>query len=215
MNTGICRTTATADVNGETTFTVTARDGTPSPIDDLEITFNVLSSAASLKRVSTETDDPGTYDENFETNGKVKTNNRGMASTVLVLGSNPGIYTVRATAPRAINQIEFSVKAGGVMADPTDKTPESIEIVSGNGQSASSGRAVTNPLVVVVRGIDDLILEGAKVTFTTSSGALIAPRTNNPDDPGDTSTDTEDVDTTSTRKVVVKTDRSRSSFGQI
>ena len=198
VNTG-SRTTATADVNGETTFTVTARDGTPSAIDDLEITFNVLSSAASLKR-----SDAGTYDENFETNGKVKTNLQGMASTILVLGSNPGIYTVRATAPRASNQIEFSVKAGGVTADPTNKTPESIEIVSGGGQSASSGRAVANPLVVVVRGIDDLILEGADVTFTTSSGTLIEPRVSNPDDPGDTSDSGLPVPTT--RRVVVKTD---------
>ena len=194
------RTTETAAVNGKIELAVTAKDGAEIsvPIEGIEITFDVLGSSGSLKRFEI-----GTYDRDFETNGKAKTDADGKAKVYLVLGSDPDIYTVRATAPRASNQIEFSVKAGGVTAD-MNKTAESIEIVSGGGQSASSGRAVTNPLVVVVRGIDDLILEGAKVTFTTSGGTLIGPRTSNPDDPGDTSTDAEDTETT--RRVVVKTD---------
>ena len=171
------RTTEMAAVNGKIELTVTAQDGakSPKPIEGIEITFDVLGSSGSLKH-----SDVGIYDQNFETNGKVKTAVvSGEAKVTLVLGSDPGIYTVRATAARAGDPIEFSVKGIGLTGD--DQQAASVRIDDGDGQSAGLDQALAKPLVVIVRNLGGVVLSNTAVTFTTDSGALSDPH---PGDPG-------------------------------
>ena len=169
------RTTVMAAVNGEIALAVTAKDGAASsvPIEGIEITFDVLGSSGSLKRFET-----GTYDRDFETNGKAKTDAGGKTTVYLVLGSDPGIYTVSATVARASDPIEFSVKGIGLTG--ADQQAASVRIDDGDGQSAGLDQALAKPLVVIVRNLGGVVLSNIAVTFTTDSGALSDPFTGDP-----------------------------------
>lgn len=57
------------DTGTPTAYTVTATDGGNTGIEDLEVTFEVLTPGGSLEEVAGFS---GSYDDNFETNGKAK-----------------------------------------------------------------------------------------------------------------------------------------------
>ena len=99
------------------------------------------------------------------------TDSSGRAQTVLTLGDAAGVYTVIATTfgvtqPAAITAI--------ATAAPRAPAGTTVEIVSGNGQTAQVNQQLTNPLIVVVRDENGAPYSGAWVSFSAGSGATFS-----------------------------------------
>ena len=93
------------------------------------------------------------------------TNVNGIASTRWTLPSNVGSFTVSAVFS-GLPAVQFSATA-------TADVPTTIELSSGNGQSAPVGTAVTNPLVVLVTDANDNPVENVSVAWTAvGSGSV-------------------------------------------
>ena len=89
------------------------------------------------------------------------TDSTGQASTLLILGTTPGTNSVTATTTEA-GSVTFT--ATGVGSDNT------ITKVSGDNQLGNPGEALSNPLVVEVRDVNNNPLAGVTVTFNLLSG---------------------------------------------
>ncbi len=99
------------------------------------------------------------------------TDSSGRAQTVLTLGDAAGVYTVIATTfgvtqPAAITAI--------ATAAPRAPAGTTVEVVSGNGQTAQVNQQLTNPLIVVVRDENGAPYSGAWVSFSAGSGATFS-----------------------------------------
>lgn len=79
----------------------------------------------------------------------------------LVAGSQRGTVTVRAYTPADL---------GATHVITVQPTPSALEIVSGDGQTAISGEALSAPLVARVLAADQLGVEGIEVLFAVDSG---------------------------------------------
>ena len=102
--------------------------------------------------------------------GVITTDANGVAAlTSWTLGSQPGAsQTVTATAP--------GLAGSPVTFTATSLAASKITMVSGDGQSAVLGRALTDPLVVRVTDANDMPVPNASVAFTASSGnGAVAP----------------------------------------
>ncbi len=94
-----------------------------------------------------------------------QTNAVGDAQTTVTLGGSPGNVLVKLTAGSGANTatatftLTVNITIGGVAA------------VSGGGQTAVTGQAFTNPLVVKVTDNSQQPVQGAQVTYSVTSGA--------------------------------------------
>ena len=165
---------------GGTFVTYTVQDGasTPADLEDVVVTFEILDQrhGSSLGGVSSFTI---TYDDDSTTSGKVTTNSDGEARVNFWLGSETGIYTLRATVEGSNVVLNYDVQADAVRV--TDGAAAAgIFIHSGDGQQAGLDLPAPEPLRVIVRTVDGLPVAGAPVTFSTNtanpdSGTLIFP----------------------------------------
>ncbi len=96
----------------------------------------------------------------------VTTNVNGLATTRWTLPSTVGEHTVSAVFS-GLPPVVFS-------ATSTADAPTAIEMVSGNGQSAAAGTAVTNPLVVRVTDASDNPVSGVSVAWTAVDGGSVS-----------------------------------------
>ena len=92
------------------------------------------------------------------------TNSAGRASNSYTLGGSAGANTVTAAVQsNAALFVEFTATA-------TSNTPASIEIVSGNNQSATVNTALGQPLVVVVKNAGGQGVPGVTVAWGVTAG---------------------------------------------
>jgi plastocyanin len=95
------------------------------------------------------------------------TNSQGRAQVTLTLGPNVTLHTVSATVHNTSLSTNFTATAIAAM----DNTPASITMVSGNGQSATVGDPLPNPLVARVRNASSQDLNNVTVEWTVTQGA--------------------------------------------
>ena len=151
-------------------FIVELTDANGNPISGQTITFEEATGGGSLEQDPNF--DSDLYDTGFSTNGQVETNDNGRASVLLTLGNAAGANTVTATYDGATQTFSATAQAESAAA--------SIEIVSGNNQSAGENLPLPAPLVVLVRDQDGLIISGQTVRFNTDSGVLSGPQSGDP-----------------------------------
>ena len=94
------------------------------------------------------------------------TNANGLASTRWTLPSAVGAHTVSAVFS-GLPPVAFT-------ATSTADAPTTIEMVSGNGQSAPVGAPLTNPLVVRVTDANDNPVAGVPVAWTAVGGGSVS-----------------------------------------
>ena len=95
----------------------------------------------------------------------VTTDANGRASTSLTLGNMAGNYTVTASVS-GLTDVTFTASAVAVPVATT------LEIVSGDSQSAEVSTALANDLVVRVLDQNNDAFSGSTVTFSTTGGTL-------------------------------------------
>jgi plastocyanin len=93
------------------------------------------------------------------------TNADGIAANAWTLGGSAGANTVTATVTGA-GTLTATFTATGTL----DPTPASIEIASGNNQSATVSTALANPLVARVRNGAGQLLQNVVVAWTVTGG---------------------------------------------
>lgn len=98
------------------------------------------------------------------------TNALGEATNAYTLGSSPGTNTVRASVDGT--SLSTTLTATATAAPVIDTVPASIEIVSGDGQSAIVGEVLDSALVVVLRNAagDTITGQQARTTWTVTAG---------------------------------------------
>ena len=84
----------------------------------------------------------------------------GRAESTLTLGSTAGTTTITVQAGDATTTFEAK----------TVLQPRTLEKISGDNQTGSTGVALTQPFVVEVRDVNDDPVEGVTVTFTVTAG---------------------------------------------
>lgn len=74
------------------------------------------------------------------------------------------------------NDGDFNVSSIPISAvlTPTVQQPYSIEIVSGNNQTATPGQQLTNPIKVIIKNEAGSPFNGAKVNFTANNGGSVS-----------------------------------------
>jgi hypothetical protein len=127
---------------------VRLQDPNGNGIGGRAITWVVPAGAGSVTQVSVETDP------------------NGFATTRWTLPNAVGNYTVSAVFS-GLPPVVFSATA-------TSDAPTTIEMVSGNGQSAAVGTAVTNPLVVRVTDANDNPVANVAVAWTAVNGGSVS-----------------------------------------
>ena len=151
-------------------FVVEVRDASGATVSGQVITFDAPSGGSRAEDPNFPED---LYGDEFSTDGIVKTDSSGRANAFLVLadtGNTPLEHTVPVTFP-GTKSVEFSATG------QDSSLAASIEIESGDGQSAASDQTLTDPLVVIVTDLGGRIVKGTSVKFTTDSGALSGPST--------------------------------------
>ena len=134
-------------VPGETLakpFVVEVQDENNVAFEGVPVTFSVTRGGGTLSATS------------------VTTDANGRAESTLTLGANPGANTVTVSVSGIQEKQTFT--AQGI------RTPETLEIISGDDQEGLPGSALENPFVVEVRDQSDKPLPGAEVTFSVTAG---------------------------------------------
>ena len=145
--------TAGTALSQKLTVLVTGSDG--NPYAGATVTFAVTIGGATLS--------PSTPQQ---------TANDGTASVGVTLGITPGPVTVTASVA-GLTTVTFTLTATAVQI-----TPASLSMVSGNGQSGTTGTTLAQKLTVKVNGSDGNPYAGATVTFAVASGsATLNPST--------------------------------------
>ena len=124
-------------------FVVEVRDRRGNPLEGARVTFAVADGDGML---SVET---------------AATDARGRATTTLTLGRKPGTQTVTVTAGDLDPEV---FTATGVVI------PQTLSLVSGDGQTGTMGTALENALVVSVLDQNGEPLAGAAVAFAVTGG---------------------------------------------
>jgi len=96
----------------------------------------------------------------------VQTDPNGLASTRWTMPSAVGAHTVNAVFS-GLPPVVFTATA-------TADAPTTIQMVSGNGQSAAVGAALTNPLVVRVTDASDNPVPGVPVAWSAEGGGSVS-----------------------------------------
>ena len=162
---------------GRALVTFRARDSaTPAGrLSGLVVTLEALDGDSYLEEWSSFTG----YDDDFANNGKATTDSDGDVDLLFYLGTETGIYTLRATVEGSTDVVDYNVQANAIrVAD--EAVPVGIFIHSGDGQQAELDLPAPEPLRVKVRSADGFPVAGASVTFSTTttnpnSGTLIFP----------------------------------------
>ncbi len=156
------------------TISVVSSPGTGNPGDTLTFAVEVQAdgSAASGKTVSFSiTSSDGNASLNPES---AATDTKGRASTTITLGENAaGSYRVTAAVGTETVSSTVTVET----STTTSPTPKTLAEVSGNNQSALTGKALANPFVVKILDQHDNLLEGVTVTFSVTAGGGSLSRT--------------------------------------
>ena len=107
----------------------------------------------------------------------VTTDANGRAATRLTLGSQPGTNTVEATVEglepetfTAIGQATTDSDGDDEQADDEQAMPQSLTMVSGEGQAGQAGATLAEPFVVSVLDQNGSAYAGAVVTFSVTAG---------------------------------------------
>ena len=164
---------------GRAIVTFRARDSANprAGIAGLEVTLQPLDDDSYMVEVSANQFDG--YDDDFANNGKATTDSDGDVDLLFYLGTETGIYTLRATVEGSTDVVDYNVQANAIrVAD--EAVPVGIFIHSGDGQQAGLDLPAPEPLRVKVRSADGFPVAGAPVTFSTTttnpnSGTLIFP----------------------------------------
>jgi hypothetical protein len=103
----------------------------------------------------------------------------GSVSPVSVQTDPTGLARTRWTLPSVVGEHTVSAVFSGLppvvfSATATSDVPTAIEMVSGNGQSAAVGAAVTNPLVVRVTDANDNPVANVSVAWTAVDGGSVS-----------------------------------------
>ncbi len=129
-------------------FTVQATDTAGNGVSGVAITFAVTAGGGTLSTL------------------QVTTNSTGAASTTLTLGPNSGTNTVMASAGSLSGSpIVFTgtgVAAGG--------TASSLILVSGSGQTGTTGQPLASPFVIKVVDASNNPVAGTAVSFLVTAG---------------------------------------------
>ena len=152
-------------------FIVELTDANGDAISGETITFAAATGAGTLAEDPNFPDD--LYAADFSTSGNVETDANGRANVLLTLGAAAGANTVTATYDNAT----LTFNATGIARSDA----ASIEIVSGNNQSARTNQPLPALLVVIVRDRNGLVINDSQVRFSTFSGVL----STEVEDPGD------------------------------
>jgi len=123
---------------------VQVNDQSGSPVSGVTVNFAVTAGAATLSAASATTD----------SNGRAQVN--------VTLGQTAGTITVRASAT-GVTPVDFDEFA-------TPGPAASLQIVSGNNQTAVAGSTLPNPLVVKVADQYGNPVSGVSVSFTVTAG---------------------------------------------
>ena len=126
---------------------VTNADG--DPLSAVTVNWSVTAGGGSLSAASSSTDADG------------------LAMVSYTLGAGAGANGVRATVASTSLTTNFAHTA---TAAPVDNTPASIEIVSGDNQSAVVGTQLPAALVVLVRNASSQPLASIAVSWTVTQG---------------------------------------------
>ena len=102
--------------------------------------------------------------------GAPLSDSNGDVTCDLVLGSQPGTFTV-------FPNVGLITTLRGITVTITQATPSAIAIVSGNSQSGNPGTALVNPLVVQVNDASGNSLAGIPVSWAIASGAATLTNT--------------------------------------
>jgi uncharacterized protein (TIGR03437 family) len=144
-------------------ITVTAKvvDANGTGLPNIPLTWQVAQGSATLSSSSTSTDASG--------NG----------TTIVTLGSTGGPVSVRVTAGSG------STALAGSFSLTVNVPVSNVTAVSGSGQTAQTGAAFAQPVVVKVSDTAGAAVNGAAVTFTVTAGsATVSPATANTDASG-------------------------------
>ena len=153
--------------------------GTTVYIDDEDVlVITAPATPDALTTVATSTT-PGPATAIF-----VRTDSSGKAQAYFQLGSNIGSQRVTITLPSVSDPEDPNPFADtffrATAADVDSKDAATITIVDGDGQRADVDELLDEPLVVLVKDVGSRIVAGARVTFTTNSGSLVAPERGDP-----------------------------------
>ena len=142
-------------------FEVIVKDVNESPLEGIDVTFKVTLGSGELSHSS------GT------------TNKDGRAKTTLTLGSNLGIYQVKANVADYPSLMQ-TFTAAATRDRPGGEKPTKLNIVSGNNQSGEVNKPLAEPFVVGVLDQEGKPFKGAVVTFvvTAGNGRLLTTRQN-------------------------------------
>ncbi|MDE0556318.1 MAG: Ig-like domain-containing protein, partial [Candidatus Poribacteria bacterium] len=143
-------------------FVVQLLDTEGDPLDDIEVTFTVLSGGGSLSD-STDT-----------------TDSSGRAETRLTLGSS-GTHTVRASVDFAgVSSVTFTATASAPAP-----VANRLEIEEGDNQSGELNRLLPSPLIVQLLDQDGDPIQGLTIAFEVTEGrGRLSPRTARTDNQG-------------------------------
>ena len=132
---------------------VRVKDQNDDPMSGVSVAFSVTPSATVSPSSAT-------------------TGTNGQAQTQLTLGSTAGTYTVTARASGITQSVTFTATATTPVPQPRATT---LEVVSGDGQSALVNQQLASPLVVRVKDQNDDPMSGVSVAFSVTPSATVSP----------------------------------------
>ena len=150
---------------------VTVLDQYGNPLPDVTVSFSVNPTDGVLNPASATTD------------------SNGEASTLLQLGGTVGEYIVTASVS-GVSSVTFTATATAPPPPPPPaRVATTLEVFSGDSQTAETNQHLTNPLIVKVLDQDSAALSGVEVSFSVSpNDGVLSPTSATTDADGQAST---------------------------
>ena len=150
---------------------VTVLDQYGNPLSGVTVSFSVIPTDGVLSPASVDTDSDGE------------------ASTLLQLGGTVGEYIVTANVP-GVSSVTFTATATAPPPPPPPaRVATTLEVFSGDSQTAETNQHLTNPLIVKVLDQDSAALSGVEVSFSVSpNDGVLRPTSATTDADGQAST---------------------------
>ena len=151
-------------------FVVRLQDANNSAVSGQKIDFSIIDPVSGGELTSL-----GMFTRTSEsdlTQIEVTTDSSGNASVFLELDSTAANHNVEATFGNKSVDFTATAQTAGAAA--------SINIDDGDGQSAALDQSLTKALTVIVGDLGGRIVQNIPVTFTTDSGALSPPSSEDP-----------------------------------
>jgi hypothetical protein len=141
--------TATVGQALSSPFVVQANGASGSPVSGVTVTFAVTAGGGTVSPTS------------------VTTNSLGQAASTLILGSSAGANTVTASSGTLTGSpVTFTATGTAAATGPA----ANLVLMSGNGQTGSTGQPLANPFSVEVTDAHGNPVSGASVAFSVTSG---------------------------------------------